>query len=271
MKETSFLFRELKEAKQFYFFLLGKLQSEHVQLKDQVITIHGKTNTSPVELVELIYPFILDHYGTKISHYLLENHFYFEKEEREQIIPYIVTLGATSKILHSQFQYSLYERLIQFLYEESGGLISVDKLYQQLFIQDPNWTELVGFGIEEWKQELFYQEKMNELRSQLETDSRIYPKVIVLLEDDQEPVIMDAKARIVHQDRLPNDRLRFSEVVEDMLKHAEVLRSLILINPKKILVYTSQNQTHDLYAILNVFQEKVEIRSLEKFPYLHVK
>lgn len=39
-------------------------------------------------------------------------------------------------------------------------------MYQQLFIQDHNWVELVGFGIGEWKQELIYQEKMYELRSQ---------------------------------------------------------------------------------------------------------
>lgn len=114
MKETSFLFRELKEAKQFYFFLLGRLQTDQLTMSNQTITIRTDSPDSPIELVELIYPFILEHYGTKISHFILEKHFYFEKEERDQIIPYIVTLSATPKFVHSQFQYSLYERLVNF-------------------------------------------------------------------------------------------------------------------------------------------------------------
>ena len=271
MKETSFLFRELKEAKQFYFFLLGRLQTDQLTMSNQTITIRTDSPDSPIELVELIYPFILEHYGTKISHFILEKHFYFEKEERDQIITYIVTLSSTPKFVHSQFQYSLYERLVQFLYEESDELISVDKMYQQLFIQDHNWVELVGFGIEEWKQELIYQEKMYELRSQLDIYASVYDKVIVLLDHQQEPVVMDKQARVIGDNSLLDGKYRFTQETEDMLKHAEVLRKLLLINPEKIIVYTTKNQTHNLYAIMNVFQEKVEIRSLENFPFLHVK
>nr|WP_289036824.1 sporulation protein YtxC [uncultured Allobacillus sp.] len=271
MKETSFLFRELKEAKQFYFFLLGKLQTDQLTMSNQTITVQSDTTVSPVELVELIYPFVLEHYGTKISHFILEKQFYFEKEERDQIIPYIVTLSATPKFVHSQFQYSLYERLVQFLYEESNELISFDKMYQQLFLQDHNWVELVGFGIEEWKQELIYQEKMNELRGQLDIYANVHDKVIVVLDHQQEPVVMDKHARLISNDVLLESKYRFTQETEDMLKHAEVLRKLLLINPEKIIVYTDKNQTHNLYAIMNVFQEKVEIRSLGKFPFLHVK
>ncbi|WP_238378780.1 sporulation protein YtxC [Halalkalibacillus sediminis] len=258
----NFNFLTEKEANQFYFYVLNTEFNGKVFLKGHSVQLRDFHVLKKTSLIDLIYPYILESYVPKISEKILMDTYYYQRDEVEQIIPFITSICETTKLLHSRLRFSLYERLIYFLYGYmQRSEVDMGRLYAELFEHEESWKEIVGYGIEEWLYELHFQEKMHELRQYLKNEPPAIDSVTVYL--DGSAVFYDRNGQIIEPTHF-NNQFRFNVLDHE---YPEVLSSLLSIAPEEVNLYTANEQMHLVYFLLNVFQEKVKLFPIEQFPY----
>ncbi|WP_188206382.1 sporulation protein YtxC [Alkalibacillus aidingensis] len=261
MKETSFLFRNDHEANQFNLYLITTEHGGIANIDSRTITLPNY-QFNRTSLIDFIYPFILDVYVPRIAQKILQEAYYFDQREVEQIIPYVISLSTTPKILHSEFKHSLYERLVQFIYHlEDLTEINMNEIYQQLFLLEDDWFEIVGYGIEEWKEEMLFQDRMHQLRTYIEDQEPFFSHVIVYYRNH--PILFRQNGQIIQDHIISSASIPFQEQMDQ----SKVISKLLAIAPEKVDVYASNGKVHEIYSLMNIFQERIRLYPIEQFPF----
>lgn len=267
MKDTLFLFRDEKDANQFYLFVLSSNIDGQVIINGNEVKLSFEEKKTQARLIELIYPFIIDLFVPRISKQILREKFYYHDDEIDQIVPFILSICSVSKMLHSNLTFSLYEQLVYYWYENQT-VINMEDLYKQLFEEEESWLEIVGYGIEEWQFELSFQEKMNEIRHYVFHKKSKIPNIIIYLSDHI--AFFDANGQVIREETL--NKYQTKNVPRfDEYNHSFLVSTLLSIAPDRIEVYASNEHMHTLYWLLNIFQEKMTLYSEEQFPFKLVK
>ncbi|TFB24992.1 hypothetical protein E3U55_00965 [Filobacillus milosensis] len=270
MKETLFLFQDEKDANQFYLFVLASTFNGNVQINGSEVRISNYSMLKQTSLVDLIFPFIVNYYVPRISNYLLKNTYYYHDDEIEQIIPFVLSVSSISKELHTDLSFSLYERLIYYLYtHQTRGLVDMKHLYLSLFQNEEAWIEIVGYGIEEWQFELNFQDKMNDIREYVFKRKPKLPKVVVNIKEDIR--FFDSHGQPIREEVLKHFRRVSGTTVIEEYDQSKLVSTLLSIAPQQIDVYASNEHIHNLYWMMSIFQERMKLFPLEQFPFKFVE
>lgn len=266
MKETLFLFQDEKDANQFYLFVLASTFNGDVRIKGSEVRLSGYNKLKQTSLVDLIFHFIVNFYVPRVSNYLLRNAYYYHEDEIEQIVPFVLSVSSISKELHTDLSFSLYERLIYYLYtHETRGVVDMEHLYLTLFQNEDAWLEIVGYGIEEWQFELNFQEQMNDIRHYVFKKKPKLPKVIVNIKDRIR--FFDSHGQPIREEVLAHFRKVSGTSVIEEYDQTKLISTLMSIAPQQIDVYASNDHMHTLYWMMNIFQERIKLFPVEQFPY----
>ncbi|MGM8215566.1 sporulation protein YtxC [Bacillaceae bacterium W0354] len=266
MKETLFLFKDEKDANQFYLYVLAKKFNGQVSTSGREVILSTDRMIKQTKFIELIYPFIIDLFVPRIARQLLQQKYYYEADEIDQIVPFVLSICSVSKTLHSNLSFSLYERLIYYLYEHQlQATIDMDHLYDELFVKEESWQEIVGYGIEEWQFELSFQEKMYEMRQYVFQKEAQLPRIVIHLDDNISFYYEDGQ--IIREDVLKQYQNTSTAPPFEQYEHSFLVSTLLSIAPERIDVYASNDHMHTLYWLLNIFQEKMNLYPETQFPY----
>ncbi|GAA0456437.1 sporulation protein YtxC [Alkalibacillus silvisoli] len=262
MKETSLVFKNEYEAKQFYLYLMTVNFKGNVHAYENTVWLSNNLFVKRTSLVDLIFPYILDTYVPRISQKILREAYYFDDDEIEQIIPFVVSLSTAPKMLHSELNDSLYERLVHYIFnQENTTSLEMEHLYEQLFSQEGDWYEIVGFGIEEWQGELHFQDRMEQLRSFIDGQEPYYEHVIVYYKQDA--ILFEGNGKLIQDQILSSATTPFQEIMDQ----TKVIGKLLAIAPNRVDVYASNDRIHEIYSLMNIFQERVCLYPINQFPH----
>lgn len=263
VKETAFLFRNEQEARQFYLYLLAANFKGQIRLDENFVWLSNFLFVKRTSLVDLIFPFILEAYVPKISQKILRDTYYFDDDEIEQIIPFVVSLSTAPKMLHSELNDSLYEKLVHFIYgQDDVTKVNMDYMYNELFLREDDWLEIVGFGIEEWQDELHFQDRMEQLRSFIDGQEPYYNHVTVYYKN--EALLFDDHGKLIQDQLITSASTPFQEIMDQ----TKVIGKLLAIAPERVDVYASNDRIHEIYSVMNIFQERVYLYPINQFPYV---
>ncbi|RPF55405.1 sporulation protein YtxC [Aquisalibacillus elongatus] len=265
MKETLFLFQDEKDANLFYSSM-SEVFDGTCDIKGSEVRLSHANMDKQSWLADFIFPFIVNYYVPRISSYLLKNTYYYHDDEIEQIIPFVLSVSSISKELHTDLSFSLYERLIYYLYtHQTRGLIDMKHLYLTLFQNEENWIEIVGYGIEEWQFELNFQEKMNDIREYVSKKKPKLPKVVINIKEAIR--FYDSHGQPIREEVLKHFRKVSGTTTLEDYDQSKLISTLISIAPQQIDVYASNDHMHTLYWMMNIFQERVKLFPVEQFPF----
>ncbi|GEL76829.1 sporulation protein YtxC [Tenuibacillus multivorans] len=266
MKDTLFLFQNEQDANQFYLFVLASTFNGNAEINGNEVRISNFSAVKQTSMVDLIYPFVVNYYVPRISSYLLKNVYYYQEDEIEQIVPFVSSVTSISKELHSDLSFSLYERLIYYLYShQTRGQINMKHLYLTLFQNEDSWIEIVGYGIEEWQFEMNFQEKMNDIRQYVMNRKPKLPQVIVYIQEGVR--FYDSHGQPIREEVLKHFRKVSGPSVIDEYDQSKLISTILSISPEQIDVYASNDHLHTLYWMMNIFQERMKLYPVEQFPF----
>ncbi|MDQ0160208.1 sporulation protein YtxC [Alkalibacillus salilacus] len=207
--------------------------------------------------LEFIFTFVQEVYVPRYSKQVLQDVYCLSEEESEQVLPFVSPLAENVKGLHSQLSESLYERLVRYVGCHSPRNLDMALLYEHLFIDFSDWDEVVGYAIDEWQYELFFQERMHQLRQFVQFKEPQIKRVDVY--DGKELMFYDQAGRSLTPPAQPQ--------MMDGMMVSPLTQALLNLVPEKATIYSDSGGTHELFQVMNVFEERIELCSLDEFPH----
>lgn len=270
------LFLDKRDAESFYIhtqLLLNSFVKNNRQIIDNqaydVVTVSIFDEAMLKKLSEAFYLFILNF---KLDHWLtkkIREEFYFEDEmEIEQItdIAFEILEGKREELqvfIEEPFSKEDLHYVVENMLRDSIRF-SFDSFVQfrmkKFFQQLDTYIEL---AIDEYKMEQEYQTFIEMLRTFLNNRTPLFPTIHIKI--DEEIVILDNY--MYEMNRLELMRLIDKKL---LLQHPIYIDShsiapLLSIAPKEIYLYSDDYNQNLIETIMNIFQERVHLRSIRDF------
>lgn len=197
----------------------------------------------------------------------IQHDYYYQNPiEINQIASVAIDIVCTDQFESVTFIYDLKETVLSHFKMVPTGVYDYNARVAS-FLETSDWIldELIGRAIDEKKQEEQYQELLESLRQYTKfVDSKV----------DELHVVQGDTFRFFLSD---GERLRSKQLQEAIMK-ASILPTgfdetelnitpILALAPKKIYVYLNDPFDKKIVAVQNIFEEKVELRELNQFPF----
>lgn len=164
---------------------------------------------------------------------------------------------------------SLYEALFTLFKEQ---LYDMQEIYFDSFIifsmttMDEKLIQAVGFGIDEMKRDEVHEQFISNVKQFMRHRPDQTDSVYVLMK--KEPLFFQATGMIYDQQQLI-DKMKTTPLYLLQLDINETFISpLIALAPKNIYLYTERPIEARVYSLCRIFNRKIQVLSLEKFPFV---
>ncbi|OOR30960.1 putative sporulation protein YtxC [Bacillus cereus] len=269
-------FEEKNDAVHVYRQLTKRTESLYketsVYLKEQKVVIHiplCESNYIEKILLPVLLYFIMNVKQNEWIHTILkEKFFYEEQEECHQILHMAHEIlkerrkGVARDLTRQKFESYIASSLNDWLCDPLSFSFSSYvrfrlRTYREMI------ARLAEVAIDEYKMEQEYQMFIETLRQQV--SSRKSRLSCVHLIFDESFIFYDDKGRRLKQDKLvqyiDGELLKKQDVYID----TKVIAPLLSISPKKIYLYTKEQDHNMIITLRNVFQERVQLHGLHEF------
>ncbi|MFB5251095.1 putative sporulation protein YtxC [Bacillus mycoides] len=269
-------FEEKNDAVHVYRQLTKRTESLYketsVYLNEQKVVIHiplCESNYIEKILLPVLLYFIMNVKQNEWIHTILkEKFFYEEQEECYQILHMAHEIlkerrkGVARDLTRQKFESYIASSLNDWLCDPLSFSFSSYvrfrlRTYREMI------ARLAEVAIDEYKMEQEYQMFIETLRQQV--SSRKSRLSCVHLIFDESFIFYDDKGRRLKQDKL------VQYIDEELLKKQDVyidtkvIAPLLSISPKKIYLYTKEQDHNMIITLRNVFQERVQLHGLHEF------
>lgn len=275
-KVIEICFEEKNDAVHVYRQLTKRTESLYketsVYLKEQKVVIHiplCESNYIEKILLPVLLYFIMNVKQNEWIHTILkEKFFYEEQEECHQILHMAHEIlkerrkGVARDLTRQKFESYIASSLNDWLCDPLSFSFSSYvrfrlRTYREMI------ARLAEVAIDEYKMEQEYQMFIETLRQQV--SSRKSRLSCVHLIFDESFIFYDDKGRRLKQDKLvqyiDGELLKKQDVYID----TKVIAPLLSISPKKIYLYTKEQDHNMIITLRNVFQERVQLHGLHEF------
>lgn len=275
-KVIEICFEEKNDAVHVYRQLTKRTESLYketsVYLNEQKVVIHiplCESNYIEKILLPVLLYFIMNVKQNEWIHTILkEKFFYEEQEECHQILHMAHEIlkerrkGVARDLTRQKFESYIASSLNDWLCDPLSFSFSSYvrfrlRTYREMI------ARLAEVAIDEYKMEQEYQMFIETLRQQV--SSRKSRLSCVHLIFDESFIFYDDKGRRLKQDKL------VQYIDEELLKKQDVyidtkvIAPLLSISPKKIYLYTKEQDHNMIITLRNVFQERVQLHGLHEF------
>jgi putative sporulation protein YtxC len=275
-KVIEICFEEKNDAVYVYRQLTKRTESLYketsVYLNEQKVVIHiplCESNYIEKILLPVLLYFIMNVKQNEWIHTILkEKFFYEEQEECHQILHMAHEIlkerrkGVASDLTRQKFESYIASSLNDWLCDPLSFSFSSYVRFRLRTYREMV-TKLAEVAIDEYKMEQEYQIFIETLRQQV--SSRKSRLSCVHLIFDESFIFYDDKGRRLKQEKL------VQYIDEELLKKQDVyidtkvIAPLLSISPKKIYLYTKEQDHNMIVTLRNVFQERVELHGLHEF------
>ncbi|MBK5349043.1 putative sporulation protein YtxC [Bacillus sp. TH22] len=269
-------FEEKNDAVHVYRQLTKRTESLYketsVYLNEQKVVIHiplCESNYIEKILLPVLLYFIMNVKQNEWIHTILkEKFFYEEQEECHQILHMAHEIlkerrkGVSSDLTRQKFESYIASSLKDWLCDPLSFSFSSYVRFRLRTYREMV-TKLAEVAIDEYKMEQEYQIFIETLRQQV--SSRKSRLSCVHLIFDESFIFYDDKGRRLKQEKL------VQYIDEELLKKQDVyidtkvIAPLLSISPKKIYLYTKEQDHNMIITLRNVFQERVQLHGLHEF------
>lgn len=275
-KVIEICFEEKNDAAHVYRQLTKRTESLYketsVYLDGQKVIIHiplCESNYIEKILLPVLLYFIMNVKQNEWIHTILkEKFFYEEQEECHQILHMAQEIlkerrkGVARDLTRHKFETYIMSSLNDWLCDPLSFSFSSYVRFRLRTYREMV-ARLAEVAIDEYKMEQEYQMFIETLRQQV--SSRKSRLSCVHLIFDESFIFYDDKGRRLKQERL------VQYIDEELLKQKDVyidtkvIAPLLSISPKKIYLYTKEQDHNMIITLRNVFQERVQLHGLHEF------